>query len=69
MEALQKELAQAVSLATKFQEKNEKLETELTNYSRFVNYKKKKQTLVMYNQLFLGELMNPAISINKKWRN
>lgn len=69
MEALQKELAQAVSLATKFQEKNEKLETELTNYSRFVNYKIKKQTLVMYNQLFLGELMNPAISINKKWRN
>ncbi|XP_061392772.1 putative leucine-rich repeat-containing protein DDB_G0290503 [Musca vetustissima] len=34
MEALQKELAQAVSLATKFQEKNERLEIEVTNYSR-----------------------------------
>lgn len=33
-ESLQKELAQAVSLATKFQEKTEKLETELTNCSR-----------------------------------
>lgn len=34
LEALQKELAQAVSLATKFQEKNEKLENELTNCTR-----------------------------------
>ena len=34
LDSIQKELAQAVSLATKFQEKNEKLETELTKYSR-----------------------------------
>lgn len=34
LEALQKELAQAVGLASKFQEKNEKLEQELTNCSR-----------------------------------
>ncbi|XP_073836847.1 centriole duplication and spindle assembly protein centrobin isoform X2 [Musca autumnalis] len=50
MEALQKELAQAVSLATKFQEKNERLEIELTNYSRKTNesstqYKQKMEEL------------------------
>ncbi|KAL9910665.1 centriole duplication and spindle assembly protein centrobin isoform 2-T2 [Glossina fuscipes fuscipes] len=37
MDGLQKELAQAVSLATKFQEKTEKLENELTNCSRKTN--------------------------------
>uniref|UniRef100_A0A1A9W7K8 Uncharacterized protein n=1 Tax=Glossina brevipalpis TaxID=37001 RepID=A0A1A9W7K8_9MUSC len=34
VDALQKELAHAISLATKFQEKTEKLENELTNCSR-----------------------------------
>lgn len=34
LESLQKELAQAVGLATKFQEKTEKLEAELTSCSR-----------------------------------
>lgn len=37
METLQKELAQAVSLATKFQDKTEKLEQELTSCSRKTN--------------------------------
>ncbi|XP_075162278.1 centriole duplication and spindle assembly protein centrobin [Haematobia irritans] len=50
LDALQKELAQAVSLATKFQDKNEKLETELSNYSRRTNescnqYKQKMEEL------------------------
>lgn len=35
MDSLQKELAQAMSLATKFQEKTEKLENELTNCCRY----------------------------------
>lgn len=69
MEALQKELAQAVSLATKFQEKNERMEMELTNYTRYIQIRIMTIEVNQIRMRFSENRMSRPLTTNRKWRS
>lgn len=69
MEALQKELAQAVSLATKFQEKNERMEMELTNYTRYIQIRIITIEVNQIRMRFSENRMSRPLTTNRKWRS